>query len=118
MGIIYGRIRESIKVGIWLFKFYNNYLNYLNYHTYHIYLGEYMDDKKHGFGKYKWQDDRKYIGYWDMGKQNGYGKYIMKNGSTQYGIWSKGKRIMWFNDTDIKNLDADEKFQKVYNEEW
>lgn len=41
-----------------------------------VYIGEYIDDKKHGKGVFEWYyiyiinrpDGRKYIGYWSEGK--------------------------------------------------
>ena len=38
-------------------------------------MGEYKDDKKHGYGIYKWADGRLYLGQWMKGKQNGLGIY-------------------------------------------
>ncbi len=32
------------------------------------YLGEYLDDKKHGYGIFEWPDGKKYKGYWENGK--------------------------------------------------
>ena len=41
-----------------------------------VYIGEYLDDKKHGFGIYKMQDGRTYEGWWNEGKQHGLGNFI------------------------------------------
>ena len=32
------------------------------------YVGEYSEDKKHGFGTFEWKDGKKYIGNWLEGK--------------------------------------------------
>lgn len=32
------------------------------------YIGDYKDDKKHGYGQFEWPDGRKYKGYWENGK--------------------------------------------------
>lgn len=32
------------------------------------YIGEYIDDKKHGQGTFVWPDGRKYEGAWKYGK--------------------------------------------------
>ena len=32
------------------------------------YEGQYLFDKKHGYGIYKWPDGRVYAGYWKEGK--------------------------------------------------
>jgi hypothetical protein len=76
----------------------------------------YLNDKKHGFGKYKWADGRRYIGYWQNGKQNGYAKYVMANCSTHFGIWTKGKRTSWLSDEQIEKLKSNKDFVKILNE--
>ena len=38
-----------------------------------FYIGEYLDDRKHGFGTFQWGDGRKYEGTWKNGKQHGKG---------------------------------------------
>jgi hypothetical protein len=40
-----------------------------------MYVGEYLNDKKHGRGVFTWKDGRKYDGEWKEGKQNGKGRY-------------------------------------------
>ena len=82
-----------------------------------LFLGGYMNDKKHGYGKYIWSDGRKYIGYWDNGKQNGYGKYYTSNGNAQYGLWTKGRRSFWLTDEQITKLKENSEFMKVYTDE-
>jgi hypothetical protein len=32
------------------------------------YEGEYVDDKKHGKGEFKWADGKKFVGTWNKGK--------------------------------------------------
>ena len=36
-------------------------------------LGEWQDDKAHGFGTYTHMDGAKYVGYWREDKQDGHG---------------------------------------------
>ena len=55
-------------------------------------LGEYKNDKKEGFGVYKWADGRRYEGMWKDGKQHGKGKFIMANGTLE-GNWNQGQYI-------------------------
>ena len=33
-----------------------------------VYEGDYLGDRKYGFGKFQWSDGRQYIGYWKDGK--------------------------------------------------
>ena len=32
------------------------------------YIGEYLEDKKHGYGIFEWSDGIKYMGSWEDGK--------------------------------------------------
>ena len=32
------------------------------------YDGQYVNEKRHGFGIYRWPDGKKYIGWWLQGK--------------------------------------------------
>lgn len=54
------------------------------------YEGEYVDDKKEGYGVFIWPDGKKYEGYWKDGKQEGEGTFTSK-GKTRKGIFSQGK---------------------------
>ena len=49
------------------------------------YVGEYVDDKKEGYGVVYWVDGRQYEGMWKDGKQHGRGKYRNKSG-----VWRDG----------------------------
>lgn len=52
-----------------------------------MYVGEYIDDKKHGKGVFEWYlihekrrpDGRKYVGSWFDGKQHGKGIFVAGN---------------------------------------
>ena len=73
------------------------------------YVGEYMDDKKHGYGTYSWQDARKYQGYWNMGKQHGLGIYTLsQHQPIKYGLWEEGKRLEWFKEETQKKINSNE----------
>ena len=62
-----------------------------------VFSGEYLNDKKHGYGIYEWDDDRKYSGYWANGKQHGLGVYhVPKEDRIKHGLWEDGKRVEWF----------------------
>lgn len=59
------------------------------------YQGEYISDKKDGFGSYKLEDERKYLGWWKHGKQHGLGTFMNVEGASKCGIWEEGQRIRW-----------------------
>lgn len=59
------------------------------------YEGEYRDDKKEGYGIFKWPDGRCYKGSWKNGKQHGKGTYVAANGEEKEGEWEEGKRVKW-----------------------
>ena len=61
-----------------------------------IYKGEYVDDKKEGFGTYYWPDGRKYEGMWKNGFQNGEGELYDPNlKQKRKGLWKHGKVVKW-----------------------
>lgn len=73
------------------------------------YHGQYINDKKHGFGTYQWADGRAYIGNWDNGHQHGEGVYILPNGRIQKGLWHEGKKVRWveeFPEAEQNNVKA------------
>lgn len=67
-------------------------------------MGEYKDDKKHGYGIYKWADGRLYLGQWMRGKQHGLGIYKTAETNFKYGLWEEGKRIEWFEAETINEI--------------
>lgn len=56
-------------------------------------MGEYENDKKHGYGEYFWQDGSCYKGHWNEGLKHGKGVMEDKNGNRREGLWKKGKLI-------------------------
>jgi hypothetical protein len=44
------------------------------------YDGEYVDDKKDGYGVYTWPNNKQYRGYWKNGKQHGVGELVSEFG--------------------------------------
>lgn len=68
----------------------------------HFYIGEYFEDKKHGFGIYYWYNPLKiYIGQWKNGKQDGIGKLITDKDS-KFSLWQEGKKVKWLKNNDIE----------------
>lgn len=72
------------------------------------FVGDFLGDKKHGFGVYKWADGRIYEGMWENGKQHGEGKYKQKDGSIKIGEWKNGKRIRWIDEDNSSKKPQDE----------
>ena len=57
-----------------------------------------INDRKEGYGIFKWEDGREYRGNWQNGKQHGLGMYVASNGLTRKGQWMQGKRLRWIDD--------------------
>ena len=56
----------------------------------HLYIGNYINDKKDGFGIYfNFHPIKVYIGMWKKGKQEGFGKAITTS-NFKYAIWENG----------------------------
>lgn len=73
------------------------------------YDGEYKNDRKEGYGVYYWPDGRKYDGWWHKGKQHGVGAYFdPKKGAVKYGMWEHGQRLKWFDEVEVKQINAGE----------
>lgn len=69
-----------------------------------LYIGEFSDDKKHGYGIYTWEN-KKYLGYWKNDKQHGLGIYFSESDNQgRKGLWEDGKRLEWFSDEQIKKI--------------
>lgn len=54
------------------------------------YEGEYKNDKKHGFGVFKWKSGNKYKGGYQDDERHGYGEMYWTDGSSYKGMWHKG----------------------------
>ena len=44
-------------------------------------MGEWYEDKQHGYGIETWMDDAKYEGNYDNGRKHGIGTFIWADGS-------------------------------------
>jgi hypothetical protein len=55
------------------------------------YIGEYREDKKHGFGTFTMSDGSRYAGLWANGLQHGEGEFTSKEGNVKRGVWINGK---------------------------
>lgn len=49
------------------------------------YEGEYLDDKKHGFGVFEWESGNRYNGLYFQDERHGYGIMKWTDGSTYKG---------------------------------
>jgi len=56
-----------------------------------IYTGEFVEDRREGFGTMTWPDGRAYEGIWTNGIMNGYGKMVYPDGTIKDGLWVNGK---------------------------
>ena len=70
------------------------------------YVGDYLDDKKHGSGEFSWPDGRRYVGEWVNGKQQGRGFYTTADSRTKEGEWREGKRVRWINQGNEPEVDG------------
>jgi hypothetical protein len=52
-----------------------------------IYDGEYLDDMKHGHGKYVWTNGSKYEGMFRQDKKHGRGTIVHENGKISNLEW-------------------------------
>ena len=59
------------------------------------YEGEYVNEKKEGFGCYYWPDGKSYEGQWLNGKQHGEGRFTNTKGRSKLGVWENGERTHW-----------------------
>ena len=73
---------------------------FLNYYLFfradgRTYVGEFQNDKKHGYGVYTWADGRMYKGGWNAGKQHGEGVFIDAQQKEKKGEWNMGDVVRW-----------------------
>ena len=82
------------------------------------YQGEYISDKKDGFGSYKLEDERKYLGWWKHGKQHGLGTFMNVEGASKCGIWEEGQRIRWLEKAEqMKITSGSFDFRVLFNKD-
>ena len=69
----------------------NNYcaLNFIfapvNASCVQVYEGEWLDEKKHGTGEYRYVDGTLYTGEWYRGQRQGFGTLVAPDGSSYEG---------------------------------
>jgi len=54
------------------------------------YTGEYLLDKKCGYGVFKWASGNIYKGYYDKDEREGHGEMVWTDGSKYLGSWVRG----------------------------
>ena len=71
------------------------------------YEGNYVSDKKHGYGIYKWREKRKtYEGGWKQGKQHGPGISVSADGTVSYAMFNEGNATAATDPEDIEIIKA------------
>ena len=55
--------------------------------TGNIYRGNYAEDERDGHGEMIWTDGSRYVGEWAKGIQHGYGKMIFPDGTVKEGYF-------------------------------
>lgn len=78
-----------------------------------MYHGEYIQDKKNGFGVYVWVDGRAYLGNWTAGKQDNERVYILPNGQVRKGLYDGNTRKEWLNLTEAEQTSYKQKLEEA-----
>jgi hypothetical protein len=56
------------------------------------YMGQFMHDKQHGYGIYRWRNGDVHYGLYKEGDRDGYGYYCRQDGLEYYGQYKDDKR--------------------------
>ena len=75
------------------------------------YEGEWLENKKHGFGTSFGQDGSKYVGHWENHKRHGQGKFYYKNGCCFETEFNQGT-------TQLRNLKFFDSQGDKFTENW
>merc|ERR1712039_871969 len=71
--------------------------------------GQYVSDKKDGFGILTWCDGNRYEGYWLEGYFHGFGRF------GRMALWSHGTRIAWVN--NVNGMDDEEQDEEEQDDD-
>lgn len=84
----------------WLDGGYSCYMGEMNngskgtgvwYNKNYTYFGQYVNNNRHGYGIYFYDDGEVYFGGWKEDRRHGPGFYFHNDGSVSYGIYENGK---------------------------
>jgi hypothetical protein len=67
-------------------------------------IGEFVNNKRHGMGKFEFNSGTIFVGEWRDDLPNGKGKIVFKNGKCLEGEWKDGENIRTFFGSKTKSL--------------
>ena len=78
-----------------------------------IYVGEYLEDKKHGYGEFLWPGgEKKYEGFWENDQPHGRGILIERGGEKKTGNFFKILKYIFQVNGRVDNICAGLKLMK------
>ena len=84
------------------------------YSTGNFYKGNFVEDKKDGYGEMFWKDSSFYKGEWKYGIQNGKGQMFLVGGDMISGIFEAGMLVQAMPSTEKQMEISNMKFQGLF----
>merc|ERR1712224_591336 len=69
-----------------------------------VYEGQYVEDAKHGSGRFEWPDGGVYEGEWYHGRMQGLGWYTDPHGDRRQGEWVADQILRWIDEPKANAL--------------
>ena len=73
------------------------------------YVGQFVNNDRHGLGVYYWQSGSYYVGNWENDTRMGLGTYFFSNGTINHGIWQHTELVRGFSFQGADRKDLQEK---------